>query len=522
MKNNKPIRGHGVKKWENLRRTIYQNYNEEKPPDITEHWIAFLKRDKRLKKNSFVFANYGGRGAGKTADEFKIINITLKNNPKRVVQFWQSSQDLINNIQKVCPEEFKFKFEIIYKLRDIKQNSIFVIDEGLLGANAKEALRIEMKNLIKFFSKSRHKNIIAIVNSITYGILSELKNVADMVMYKRLPRSMIRNMQSKDANLRIFANTILKLKDWEGLLISNYKRFNREGLVSWKYEDYCPWFNDDISMYQKSSSSDVDFDEIDRLKNQHIKLVDWIINTVSDEFTGKNSYRNFSMWLYTNHTDIYQDNLKQLRIIHNLYLYTLTNSPNKSIKTAVLNATGWKLTDFSFKYNEEEILNLIKRNKKSRISNQEITVYKELKKGVIQTDLALKYNTTQKTISERNSKVRGAFNDKIGILFEEEYAKYLDSLKIYDKVDLIGTSGQPDILCYKENTNEVHIYSCKTTEKRPHTIRKKYLIQEHETTLKLESNYSKVRLFLPVLIYSENKTYQKELDYRNPTDITIK
>ncbi len=374
-----------------------------------------------------------------------------------------------------------------------------------------------MKNLVKFLSKSRHYNVIGIVNSVSFGILLEFKNVVDAIMYKRLPRSLIRNNQKKDYILKEYTDTILKLKDWQGILISNYKRFEREGIVSWKYENYCPWFNDNISLYQKSTSPDVDFDETTRLLKIQSNIVNWIIKAVGSEFKGKGGYRNFRMWFYTNHTDEYHDNFKHLRTLYDLYLYTLSENHNNRVSSTVLSIDGWKSVGFVFKYSDDDILDKIKT------TEQKKNIYKELDDGATQRTLALKYNTTQKTISTWYNKVRGAFNKKIGELFETEYRIYLKRLKIYskDKVIRIGAPGQPDILLHKLDTNELHIYSCKTIKKRPHNFLKKYLKREYDTALQEEPNYKKVRLFLPVLVRSENKTYQIELNYRNLTNVLV-
>ena len=507
----------GRDKWESLIEAILISRREETLPNITPQWIEFLKKDKNIKMNSFILWIIGNRGSGKTAEVLKIVNKLLKDNPKRVVQFWRAHQDLIENIKKVCPEEYKDRFETIFKLKDIKRNSIFVIDEGLLGANAKEALRIEMKNLVKFLSKSRHYNVIGIVNSVSFGILLQFKNVVDMIMYKRLPRSLIQNKQKNDFVLKEYPDKILRLKDWESIFVSNYKRFEKMGIVSWKYENYCPWFTNNISMYQKNTSPDVDFDETTRLLKVHSSIVKWTIDAVGSNFVGKGGYRNFRMWFYTNHTDVYQDNIKQLKIIHDLYLYKLSDNHYNGVNSTVLSIDGWELVDFIFRYTDDDVLDKIKASEKEK------SVYKETKKGVLQKNLAIKYNTTQKTISEWSSKVRGAFSDKVGELFEVEYKNYLKRLKIYkkDKPIRIGASGQPDILIHKLDTNELHIYSCKTINKRPRNILKKYLTQEYNRALLEEPNYKKVRLFLPVLVRSENKTYQRELNYRNLTDVLI-
>jgi hypothetical protein len=227
--------------------------------DITKIWVNFLKKDKYYKKNSFIKLNIGSRGGGKTAEVFKETNLLL-NNPKRVVQFWKLPS-IIDKIEKYCPENRKDRFESVDKLMDIKQNSIFVIDEGLIGANAKEALKKEMRNLVKFLSKSRHYNSIILINSVSLGVLLQFRNMIDIVSYRRLSRSFLLNNTSKDGILKKYGEDLTMMKDWQSMLVSSYKRFQAIGLVSMKYETYCPWFNDDISMYQGSVSADVVFDE---------------------------------------------------------------------------------------------------------------------------------------------------------------------------------------------------------------------------------------------------------------------
>lgn len=83
--------------------------------DISEEYVTFLESDKDRSKNSFIIWVIAGRDWGKTALTFNEINILLKDNPKRFVQFLKSPPQLIENIKEACPEELEDRFESIFK-----------------------------------------------------------------------------------------------------------------------------------------------------------------------------------------------------------------------------------------------------------------------------------------------------------------------------------------------------------------------------------------------------------------------
>jgi hypothetical protein len=49
-----------------------------------------------------------------------------------------------------------------------------------------------------------------------------------------------------------------------------------------------------------------------------------------------------------------------------------------------LKVDGWDVINFPFRYNDDDIYELIKRNKKLRITNQDKTIHKELKTDLVQ------------------------------------------------------------------------------------------------------------------------------------------
>ena len=83
----------------------------------------------------------------------------MQNDKDRFVQFLLVPENLIKNINKYCPEEQKGKFTSIKGLREVKDYSIFVLDEGLIQANASNALTLEMKKLEGFLSNSSRASL---------------------------------------------------------------------------------------------------------------------------------------------------------------------------------------------------------------------------------------------------------------------------------------------------------------------------------------------------------------------------
>lgn len=359
--------------------------------DISEEYVTFLESDKKRIQNSFIIWVIAGRGWGKTALTFNEINIILKDNPKRFVQFQKSPPQLIENIKEACPEELEDRFESIFKTRDIKENAILVIDEGLLGLNAKEALKKEMRNLGKFLSKSRHPNIIVLINSVNLNILSEFRDMIDIVIYKHCASTFIKNNRGRDPFLEEYSEIITNLKEWDGIVVSNYKWFEKFGTISLKYEDWCPWFNDKISRYQKETSSDVIFDESNRIINNNKKIAKRIINEIGFLYHKRGGFDLFCTWLSDVHPDIYYDNQTQLKKIFNFYKYFLDENEQNDIDT--------KEEIVPIKYIEKESFSDFVRRV---ISNEKIS---KIAKGLARGD-------SYRTIDDNNNDFGYAFVQK--------------------------------------------------------------------------------------------------------------
>lgn len=478
--------------------------------DISEGYVVFLESDKKRVKNSFIIWVIGGRGWGKTSLTFNEINILLKDNPKRFVQFLKGPTQLIENIKEACPEELEDRFESIFKTRDIKKNAILVIDEGLLGLNAKEALKTEMRNLGKFLSKSRHPNIIVLINSVNLNILSEFRDMIDMVIYKHCASTFIKNNRGRDPFLEEYSEIITDLREWEGIMVSNYKWFEKFGTISLKYEDWCPWFNDKISRYQKETSSDVVFDESNRIINNNKKIAIQIINEIGFIYHKRGGFDLFCTWLSDVHPDIYYDNQTQLKKIFNFYKYFLDENEQDEIDT--------KEKIVPIKYIEKEsfsdfVRRVIPDNNIARVG--EACARGESVTYILDNNKDLKKNFVENTFKLLKNE---AVTYRLGYLFEKwiAYSYFGIPVELIDELVGGANKNKPDLIW------EDKIYTMKTN----YTDIKNKIKFSQSTELSPEYKEAKKRGCNYTLIFLNTKWSQhlifREIDpFIDPQDIYI-
>ncbi|KKK44088.1 MAG: hypothetical protein Lokiarch_21320 [Candidatus Lokiarchaeum sp. GC14_75] len=478
--------------------------------DISEEYIIFLETDKDRSKNSFVIWVIGGRGWGKTSLTFNEINIILKDNPKRFVQFLKAPPQLIENIKEVCPEELEDRFESIFKTRDIKKNAILVIDEGLLGLNAKEALKKEMRNLGKFLSKSRHPNVIVLINSVNLNILSEFRDMIDIVIYKHCASTFIKNNRGRDPFLEEYMEIITGLREWESIVVSNYKWFEKFGMISLKYEDWCSWFNDKISRYQKETSSDVVFDESNRIINNNKKVALKIINEIGYLYHKRGGFDSFCTWLSDVHPDIYYDNQTQLKKIFNFYKYFLDENEQNEIYA------GEEIVPI--KYIEKEsfpdfVRRIIPDDKTSRVA--EGLALGDSYDTIRDNNKDFKTNFTRDT--GKMLRNEGNLQEGLGYLFEKWYA-YILGVPEDNIEEIVGgaNKNKPDLIW------EGKIYSIKLRV----DIKNKRLKFSQSNDLSPEYLEAKKRGQNYFLIFMNTKWSQKliikEIDpFNDPDEIIV-
>ena len=180
---------------------------------------------------------------------------------------------------------------------------------------------------------------------------------------------------------------------------------------------------------------------------------------------------------------------------------------------------------FTFEYSEEKVLNLLRKEVNWRKANieRDINIYKRRQEHKLLETIAKEYNLDVSSVSEIVKKVAGAINRYKGKMFESQYFKYLEKLKRYDKVELLGASGQPDIIAHKLKEDAIYVFSLKNLaiKKHPYYISEELLKVEYKYAYESSFTYKKVVLILVVFDNLDNSVKEVKLDYKTPKDIIL-
>jgi len=247
--------------------------------NYTPDFIAFLENNNNTPDFSFILLTMGAGGSGKTAIAFMMSHVLLKADPKRHVLLYRVPETLVPDIQESLTAnglaEWCPRFKRIENLREVDVNAILIIDEGVLNANAKEALMKEMVDFEQDLSFSRHKRIIALMNSVDDGVLLGFRKKAHIMIYKQLTKGFVDNVRN-DRFVKTHSYDLTKLAINEAIIYSTYKYFNnRIGKLKLDLKVYCPWYTDKISrnMANETFSAQYSrFSERDKMATHYAKI----------------------------------------------------------------------------------------------------------------------------------------------------------------------------------------------------------------------------------------------------------
>lgn len=166
-------------------------------------------------------------------------------------------------------------FRKITKLTEITYNSVVVMDETVITANAKLALTKAMRNWDKFLMVARHKRCILLCLFQRPEILKSMRETKDMSLYKRLAEERILE-EKKDKFLKEHAYTLQKLGKGQTIIRSQYYYFDKTGLIETKAPE---WYNERISMSYENEEDFIDDKAEDRKSlNFARELAQWLID----------------------------------------------------------------------------------------------------------------------------------------------------------------------------------------------------------------------------------------------------
>jgi len=223
----------------------------------TSRFIEMLINEKDNIESSFIAMIIGATGSGKTALAFIIISILMYSDPTRTCKLFRVPSSLLENIKKYAPKSLSSRFKIIQNLREITEDSILLIDEGLLNANGKEALKLEFRAFEKGLGISRQLRIIALLNTQSDGVIKSYRKLAHIIFYKQI--SVIIEQNTNDKFIKRNSYVLKQLKEKQTLFQSGYKKFKKWGRIEIDLDEIIPWYNFEISKSYAKSNFDQQF-----------------------------------------------------------------------------------------------------------------------------------------------------------------------------------------------------------------------------------------------------------------------
>jgi len=292
--------------------------------NITKLFFQFLLDEANNPESVFNCMSLGMRRAGKTAKAMVIID-KLMTDPKRKLCLFRAPHELYMALNKHSPWGFrdenianamnawfggsgyvKMKNRIYEaaSLDKIENDSIVYMDESLVSANAKEALKTDLRELGKSNAYWSHKRIILLMNAQDGGIIKDLRNKSELKIYSRLSMPFLEN--SKDPFIIANRDRLKKLKRERGLIDANLFHFTKRGYIEFDLLKECPWWHTEISMNLKDANTDALMEQTQQKQDQLTPIVETIIKDLGVKQIKKSSLGSIIRgYLIENHLDWY-------------------------------------------------------------------------------------------------------------------------------------------------------------------------------------------------------------------------
>lgn len=406
--------------------------------DITKDFEAFFEKQSDNPKFSMIVWVQGCTGSGKTTfavmfgqllldhDKFivkekDILDPTIVYERKRTIGFYNVPDEFVPNLKKAMIEsgygEFIDRIFSIKHLREIRSNMCVIVDEGILSASSKDALLKEMVIFEKGLSYSRHKRLMMLMNSVDDSILLSYRKKAHLTVYKKLTKAYIDNVKH-DKFIKKHSKILQRLKDWEGILYSNYKHFDKYGKISMNLKKYAPYYNDKISQNLSNESFDSEFQkilEINKKVKQFAKIVQ--VEFGKDLFSKPKMNKVLEAWLEMNYPTDFYDLKRHIPKIEKYALLFQYQDQKTKVKRKKEEIEEKMLEKNQFDIDSNDALDVIEIK-----NDRDKKIYKMHLKGINQEDISKKPEMpTQPRISQIISEIDGKIYNYRG----KGYSKWL-------------------------------------------------------------------------------------------------
>jgi hypothetical protein len=385
-----------------------------------------------------IIFQMGTTGGGKTGTGLILGNLLLHSDPSRYMVFWNTPATIVDSIEKVCPPYMRGRIEVATKLREVRPNAFLVVDEGVAQADAKEALKVEMRSFVKALSYSRHLRIITLLNATDDGVLLGFRKKSQLQFYKLLTAPLI-DLSKNAPFLKKHKGTLIRLRPWETLFVSSYKYFQRTGIMKMALgrpnprlrvmferkgiPNLCSWYTTEISKNMSEVSFDYEWQKTQERRVEIEKLVNEAIKKFGDRLLKTRSNQLIEGWLLTEKREIYHDFKRHITEISRIAFYKLEMRKIQKEQKKKKKKDGPVRKDLL--YDKKMSFPDFLRNNIIDPTASEICAL--IAEGLSQKDVAGILKKSMTTVSAVFKEWRDGIGDKdkgrLGYLFEDWFAK---------------------------------------------------------------------------------------------------
>lgn len=267
---------------------------------------------------SYMARISGSTGSGKSTLADILFALHLKINPERYVVTYRGDEHKIKLYNQISPPYMRKKFFVVDHVVEIDElipgkapyQFIFYVDEAGLDASAKEALKKEMRPVVKMGKKSRHYKAIIIMLDQAKSVLKDYRALCHFNFYKRIGDEYIEEYSDWFANK--YQSQLMYLEDWQVGFRSNYKYFRyyqssqenkpfiKNGLLSLKMEDHIPWllpYIEKSSQYLQNESVDHDYAVQEKTNKRREKMTKLVYNKFGSNLKKAKMKNIMTAWL---------------------------------------------------------------------------------------------------------------------------------------------------------------------------------------------------------------------------------
>lgn len=285
---------------------------------------------------SFNATVRGVGGSGKSGLSFEICNQTLttslESNKDWKVLLFRAPQRFLDLIRAKAPSDIGAQFQIVQNLNEFTPHSIVYFDEAILALNLMNYRDKWIQNFLNGLTFARHKDLIFLANSVDDGVLYRYLTRTHFTFYKTHSDEMIERNRN-DAFLDQFAEKISKLKPNETLFRTSFKYFVnshvKRGLIDAPLENYCSWFDKELSKYMSESIMDQRFVERQRQQAQIEDTIQEIVQKYPSQLMNARGKAFLEGYFQRERPEFYEMIQENVSDIYKQAVYLISLSKNR-------------------------------------------------------------------------------------------------------------------------------------------------------------------------------------------------